>query len=1171
MLFYRIFFPEINTMDIYLDKLEVHGFKSFPEKTVIKFHKGITAVIGPNGCGKSNIVDSLFWVLGEQRIKNLRGENNEDLIFNGNFNQKPLGMTEVGAFFVKNGEQIYIARRYFRSGESKYILNDKYCRNRDIQDTLFDINMGEKKYFIFEQGSIDKLISLKPSEKRILIEEAAGILQYLERKKETAGKLIIAQQNLENIEILTADKEIRLRELKNQVNYVNRYRHLKSERNDLLKALLKKKFTGSQTEFQSLKDEMEKLLDQEAVMVKENAAFEKELMSKEESRWRLDRDLKENQKTIFEINRQIMSHKNEIDKLNQRHGFISQKIAEIKSSLKSGREETGTLDDEISAGAKTVAGLESQLMSEETGYRDLEEQLAVLNTRLEETTARDSDLARKIDRHQSEISRTGHKIRELEKRVIRLENETDSRKSFAEELNRQISEEEIDTLEKQWTQSSGELEEAGSRYGDIETKYRQARSSIDALTAEQKNLENEIRNLENQKSKYLEIKKKMVADDSGDLDIDHHGFLQDLIEADKQHHKLLENFYYEEMDAVIPGRNEDAAAGGGGKFLLNRGRPESLPDGILKEEGVVGPVSELFRLKKAEIRDYLKAGVLVRDLQTGIRVFVEYGVDVVTQAAEVITRQGILIRNREKGILDVIDEIRQIDGRRTDSEKELTKLTAKLETETGKAETLAGHLEENRSEVDRLRDICQRQHHELESLKKNRQVNLKRISQTEAEIQRLTSERETLLREFENLETAKTEQEKQLRQINADRDSYLADIQKMKDEVNQTEKLFLQKDSSLRLLKEKLEHASRQQKDFKKNKTRLIDQIAANEKEIVRLNAELKEIENQVQAAGEEAKVQEQKKVGLEVSIKEHEEQFQSLNSEIKRDSGLMNEKRRRLEESKEEKNKIEIELSSIKKDLFQLEEMSFQELNTELSRIEASAELLEIETNELEERLDVSNRRLGTMRDSNRLNFSAESEYDILLKDHGFLISQKEDIIKSIQNMHDAIEKIDEESRQGFMAAYTEIRQSFIKNFKILFEGGEAEMTLTDDEDVLESGLDIKAQPPGKKLQSLQLLSGGEKALTSLAFLFSLFEYKPSPFCVFDEVDASLDEANIQRFLKFVHKLKEKTQFLIITHNFKTMEEADYIYGITMNEPGISTIYSMKMTGKDKFRPLSN
>ena len=239
------------------------------------------------------------------------------------------------------------------------------------------------------------------------------------------------------------------------------------------------------------------------------------------------------------------------------------------------------------------------------------------------------------------------------------------------------------------------------------------------------------------------------------------------------------------------------------------------------------------------------------------------------------------------------------------------------------------------------------------------------------------------------------------------------------------------------------------------------------------------------------------------------------------------------------------------------------------MENIDAPEEFLEINSSELDANVKEFTDRLDKMRDSNRLNFSAESEYEVLMKDYGFMINQREDILKSIEDMNSAIEKIDQESKESFIKAFDEIKENFIENFKILFEGGEAEITISDPDNILETGLDIKAQPPGKNLQSLTLLSGGEKTLTSLAFLFAMFQYKPSPFCVFDEVDASIDEANIQRLLKFLQRLKDKTQFLIITHNFKTMEEADFIYGISMNEPGSSNVYSMRMTGQNQLERM--
>jgi chromosome segregation protein len=339
------------------------------------------------------------------------------------------------------------------------------------------------------------------------------------------------------------------------------------------------------------------------------------------------------------------------------------------------------------------------------------------------------------------------------------------------------------------------------------------------------------------------------------------------------------------------------------------------------------------------------------------------------------------------------------------------------------------------------------------------------------------------------------------------------------------------------------------------------EDISKLEKDIQETSLKVREVENIIQALN-------QKKESLENQIKSQEKEFQEINSKIKAITQTLSQKRKSLEEVRENRNRLEINLSSIKKDLFQLEEISFKELNSELNQIEETEALTDSSLENLEKEYESANEKMIKMRDSDRLNFSAESEYEILEKDFNFLLTQKSDIENSIKDMNDAIKKIDEESQVSFLKAYNEIKINYQKNFKILFDGGEAELWLTDENNITETGLEIKAQPPGKKLQSLRLLSGGEKTLTSLAFLFALFEYKPSPFCVFDEVDAALDEANVRRFLKFVHKLKGKTQFLIITHNFKTMEEADYIYGITMNEPGISTIYSMKMTGKNQLVP---
>jgi chromosome segregation protein len=1161
-------------MDIYLDRLELHGFKSFPEKTVIKLHKGITAVVGPNGCGKSNIVDSILWVLGEQRIKSLRGENNEDLIFNGSSSKKPLGMTEVGAFFTDHNEEIYIARRFFRTGEGKYVLNERYCRNKDIQDTLYKLQLGGRNYFIFEQGSIEKLVSLKPSEKRMLIEEAAGISQYLLRKKDTANKLIIAQQNLDNIQILLLDKESRLKDLKNQVNFVKRYRKIKNEKVDHLKTLLINKKNLLQDDFDHYKTEIEKLFNHEAIAVKDINALEKDLLKLEEQRWLIDKDLKQNQQHIFDFNKKILSSKSEIERSKQERSFKNQKIGDIKISIENNKKEIADLVKQIAITGDQINQLESQLKEETTGYDQLESQLADLNDRMATTHSDNAGLKTDIFNVQSEMSRVNNKIKDIDKRMMRIENEVETKKNFVAQLQDQVSSAEIqktktaiETLTPQYAQSESQVK-------NMENLSRENKDKIDELTARLNNYKNEIKNLENQKLKYQEIKKKIVGEAAAEkeLNISHDGYLQDLIQAEKKYHSILENFYYEEMDALLVQRNEDLPDKklNINKCLLQRTPPTLLPEEKKKieaEEGFSAWVKDLFTLKKSQLKTSFKDGVLVDNLKTGIRIFIAYGIDVVTEDAETITKDGLLVRSREKGILDVLEEIREIDEKKNQLTASLENVQKELEKTKEKQPGLQKELDDLRMQLRNQEKELMQLKTNLAALEKNRETNMKRVKSTEAEIELLNAEKDKLQAEFEILDAKNSELEENYKELSQKRDKYQEDVQLIKEEINRLEINYMQKENSANLVKEKISSSKSSQKSLKNTKEKLENTIKTNETEAVQLVEEITRLKNREETISQEISKLTRSKDELEAVVQTQEMEFNQLNTQIKEKSAILNNKRKTLEEIKENKKQFEISLSSIKKDLFQLEDVSFKELNSELKNLEAVPELIEVPMEELETKIKTFEEHLIRMRDSNRLNFSAESEYEILTKDYIFLLSQRDDVIKSIEDMNEAIKKIDSESRVSFLEAFNQVNENFKKNFQILFEGGEAELAIMDESDVLETGLEIKAQPPGKRKLILNLLSGGEKTLTSLAFLFALFQYKPSPFCVFDEVDASLDEANIQRFLKFLHRLKKNTQFLIITHNFKTMEEADYIYGITMNEPGISTIYSMKMTEtKGKF-----
>lgn len=1115
-------------MATYLDKLELHGFKSFPEKTVIKFHRGITAVVGPNGCGKSNIVDSILWVMGEQRIKNLRGENNEDLIFKGSSTKKPLGMTEVGAFFCNDSEDIYMARRFFRSGESKYILNERFCRNKDIQDVLFKLRLGGTNYFIFEQGSIEKLITLKPTEKRMLIEEAADISKYLLRKKETANKLIISQQNLDNLQILLSEKESRLKELRNQVNYVQRYRKIKNEKIENLKTYLRRKYEIYQKEFKKTQSELEKIINVETIEVKEIAAIEKEILKLEENRWNVDKSLKHNQQQIFEYNKNIISGKNEIQQSKQRRGFMANKIKEIEAATISNEKELVDIEKDLSSSGSAINSLDIKLKQETSGYKEIEIKLDDLNSKIEHSNADNASIKDEIFDLQSKLSVVNNQLNEIARQKSKIDNQIETKKIFITQLKDQIPLTEIQSQESKFLTLGNNLKEKENHFKKTEKLYLDQQNIIEINENNLKNFGHEIINLEKQREKYLQIKAKLVGDEATEVSFAHDGCLQELIQTDKKNHQILENFYFNEMDALILASGGDILNKNFNKVLLNVAKkdlPSKICHSIEKETGFLAWVRDLYTVKGGTLKGYFRNGVHVDNLKNGIALFLKYHVDVVTDEAEVITQEGLLIKNREKGILDILDEIREIDKKKAALIGKSNTLKVNHDKDLLGLEKIKKDLSKERAELDSFEKEKMQLESSLGTLKKNREANFKRIKFLESELDLLGAEEHKLNEQHVAVNNNHAELEQKHKKYQAKQKQFLGELESVKEKISSIEKNHIHKENAINLVKEKISSINFNVTNLKTRKEKLRKSIKTNQLEIEQLNKDMSGLVKQEALSDKSIAQLERNKNQVENDVKAAEKEFGKLNSEIKERSVDLTVRRKKLEELKEGRKDGEITISSIKKDLFQLEDVSFKELNCELDKIEAVQELSGVAMQDLEDSVEQVNERLIKMRDSNKLNFSAESEFELISKDFEFLLSQKEDVVKSIENMNDAIKKIDEESTVSFLQAFDKIKENFKKNFQILFEGGEAELSLMEPDNILETGLEIKAQPPGKRLLSLKLLSGGEKTLTALAFLFALFEYKPSPFCVFDEVDASLDEANIKRFLNFLHKLKQKTQ----------------------------------------------
>jgi len=674
---------------------------------------------------------------------------------------------------------------------------------------------------------------------------------------------------------------------------------------------------------------------------------------------------------------------------------------------------------------------------------------------------------------------------------------------------------------------------------------------------------NDIQSLKKQKENYLQMKDKVAGNKpvSGRK-------LQDILTSEKDNFDLIESFYFDEIGSYLAENNEDLKNPEFDKILLNIERDGKKADEAEREEGFVDHIKNLFTLKKPSLKKILKDGIVVTDIDKGIKIYEKFGVPIVTENGEIITSDGVLIRKRGSGVLNIMEEIRSIISKIDLAEKKIDELSKELESENGKGQGLEERFDRESVKTKELERETIRIRSDLDNLINAKERNLKRILLLESELERHKADLDRLSTQLIEKRKERSQLEKENTSLIEKRDSLEKQEEEFSKNISSREKEFFSLENKLNLSKERFTSGEAERNRLRRELRSLSEDIGRKKKESSDLKGEIEGITGNIKKFKNDRSSNIEIKDKSEESIKGNEQILDDLSTRIREENELLTKKRIELDEIKEAKSREEIELATLKKDIFSLEEISFKELNLELKDIEPDKKLLEMEVDDLEENVSSSNDRLIKMRDSNRLNFSAESEYDLLAKDYDVLISQKADVLDSIEDMNSAIQKIDDESTESFKKAFEEIRSNFQRTFKILFEGGEADLALTDLDNILETGLEIMAQPPGKRLQGLRLLSGGEKTLTSLAFLFALFEFKPSPFCVFDEVDASLDEANIQRFLKFLHKLKEKTQFLIITHNFKTMEEADYIYGISMNEPSVSSIYSMKMTSKNDSTP---
>lgn len=1158
------------TTHMHVKKLELQGFKSFPDRTKIVLHPGITAVVGPNGTGKSNIVDAFLWVLGVQRLKSLRGDRSEDVIFNGNSQKPPMAMADVSLFLQENEEEIIVSHRLFRSGESEYRLNGKTVRLKDIQDTLWKYSIGEKEYFVIEQGSIGLFLSSKPVEKRGLLEEAAGTSYYKEKKRQAQNKLINSEQNLIRLEDIIIEVTKSKNSLRRQAGAAERYRKTREQIRELTSYHYRARIEELEKRKKEADDQYRRCLDKEKNLLIRLKESEQTAAAHRNEVWAMDKKAKEESENIYSLRSRISrleadKEKNEVEAFNLEavKKRNVQSIGDFEQELDTLKKEKTQAEESLKNLERSFSSREKELQESETGIRDASEAQIQWEKKLE---AMRGIYYRKLS-EQTEVRNERAKVEKELELVQRQEDKLQSRLREEKDTHR-LKEQEIISAEKSLSELKITLDEAAASAQNNLKKTETLRASVKEMNERLQQLEEQHKR---EALQYETLKKweKHERESETTKIAESPGLLADIIDSTPEYAPLFDILWKEEAKASLV-RVEDLLKRLEqkqltGRFLLLPESSEESPSlEAFSDPRVLGYLKSHLHSPSAYKKNLhrLNDAAVVTDLTAAVDLWLKHpGLDFITMEGEVLLSSGLLkIGEKKEGLFTLARDAKNL-------EKSISEIKDKIAPQK---ET----LKKEQEELLRAEEAGRKIEEEKERLERSLEEKTKDLEYSRNEEKKIRTNLGLIENEWKVLSSDKKNLEE--KQKNIHEKSRI-----LEQEENNAKKNIEEGEEELGKLQESSEQQRRRFFEIKSKRDLVGERIANLKHRLDSIDHRIKGLISRLESLRNEITLSEEKRrsitaatANIEQNIKELEKQKKETESSMTLNESRLDKERSGLKETeqtlerfkenheaaKEERVKWEIKKAERDRDIANLEEACWQELKKNLEEVKNTISLKDLPEKDIEEELESLKDKIQKL---SNVNLMAEEEYQVQKKRHDFLIQQKTDLEDSIRSTREAIKKIDEESKIQFLKALEEVDKNFQDVFSTLFTGGKAGIKLTDDTHPLESGIDIFAQPPGKKVQTISLLSGGEKSLTSLAFFFALFRYKPTPFCILDEVDAALDEVNLTRFLDLMRKMKEQTQFIIVTHNFKTMEVADYIYGTTMSEPSMTQIYSMKMDKK--------
>lgn len=1259
-----------------LERLELAGFKSFPERAELRFDRGVTAIVGPNGCGKSNLVDAITWVLGEQSARSLRGDRMEDVIFSGSDGRKPTAAAEVRLKLTGvptsvparilrerragNGDgrgeepgtgtrdeasghrggsggnghgpgdpidlddtppivrDVEVARRLYRSGESEYLIDGEVVRLRDVHDLLMDAGIGVKGYAVIEQGRIGQILGARPTERRQLIEEAAGITKYRTRRRAAELKLEAAQQNLARVEDIIVEVERQRNALKRQAAKARRYRRLRDELRRWEKVVFARRYRVLADAIEAARARLEAARAREAEAAARLAEVEARaeaarlaLAEAEAGAARMREAAHAAELAIGRRQQQLEFDREQMAELERAASGLDQEIRSLDArreparlELEARRAALAEAEAERARAEARLVGLEVTRQAAVQTLEGLESDVEAARSEVFSVLNAATALRHVVEHAAAARERVSEEIARLdaERRDLRVESERVAAERAAAAEALQAARAALEAARAAARAREAERAEARARREAAAQACRALEHELAAARARLASLDE----LDAARAEYGEAARLVLADPA----VRHLGALADYLEVEPGYARAVEACLGDRLEAVVVPRHEDAAAAlatlqarGAGRcaFLVLEASPGATvappaPEGVVPWASVArvtGPHA-------AALAAAIGEAWIARSFEEAARAATVVTGPVATPAGEVFRGPAFVeggSTGRGRGILTLKEEIRMLAARVETLDGELARATSALAALDASLAALEQAIVEGQDAIH---------------------AHEKAVVSHELRLARTEEDAERLARRSELVEAERARAEEEYRALEARQAEAAASIARLEDQQRDADARLVAAQRELLAAREALAARAAELAEAKAAAAALAERAAGLAVEVRRLEEAARDLEERLAArvaererATERYRALVESIAALERQLDEDIRAFEALRRDVReadkasaglrgqldQAEGAIRDARRALDAARAEVGQLEVARATAEADLTHLAascveqtQATLEEVAAEVVSLEQAGDLESVSpaaaepdgepdeetadsgtgeavaadaaaapavpatAEEMVARLRAKIERLGPV------NMMAVEQFDELEARHAFLTSQRQDLVDAIAATGEAIRRIDRTTRERFQDAFTAINAHFQETFTTLFGGGRAGLVLLDEADELESGIDIIAQPPGKRLQNVQLLSGGEKALAALALMFALFKYRPSPFCLLDEIDAPLDDANIGRFVEMLQSMRDKTQFIVITHNRKTMEAADVLYGITMEEPGLSRVVSVNL-----------